>query len=235
MPKRKSIFDKEEEEEEEEEEKEEEEEEEEDEEEEDDDDDNDDNDNEEEEEDKETDDDDDDDDTEKDEDDYDHLISSSAKRAKPTISSLLPHIVSKEELTGNVKKDMETLKEKWHTIFLLTRALPKTPIFIDFDKLYQKNHNSMKKQYEKDGLDFATITEEEKPIYAETFEAFNERFERIVTQYLQCSNLLEDDSDKSSDSNMEDDDDDDNDENSDEESSYTEPSKNAHKLAGRPW
>ena len=91
------------------------------------------------------------DDVGSDEDKDEELIIMSEKWAKPTYKDVLPYIVDKKKLKGNLKKDMEMLADKWHSAFLLAKAVPRTKFFKDFSKFYEKNKKSMGKQFENDG------------------------------------------------------------------------------------
>ena len=135
----------------------------------------------------------------------------------PTVTNLLPHIITKKRLTGDLEKDMETFQNEWHSSFLLARLLPKTKLFKDFNRAYGKDRKEMKKQFDNDGVDFDSEVEQERAIYNETFHKFQERIQTILQHYEKSIGINNDsdeesDSDKSESSNS-DDDDDDNDKN----------------------
>ena len=113
----------------------------------------------------------------------------------PTVLQLMPYFFT--NVQGDMDKNLEAFENKWRALFFLCKQLPKTALYKDFNKEFEKDKRSFKRQYEGDGISFASPSDMINEIMEMTMESFRSRFKRIVNQYLdEQENDVDDENDK---------------------------------------
>ena len=100
----------------------------------------------------------------------------------PTVLELMPYFFN--DVQGDINKNLEVFENKWRALFFLCKQLPKTALYKDFNKEFEKDKRSFKRQYDGDGISFASPSDMINEIMEITMESFRSRFKRIVNQYL---------------------------------------------------
>ena len=105
-----------------------------------------------------------------------------------TIIDYIDEIVD-EEWSGNMEKDVESIREAFHK-YLLSIGILKTKFFKQFQNQLREEVRTLKSRYAQDGVS-KDETEIEQTAYNEAFESFIPRIEDIVQELYRRYNIKE--------------------------------------------
>ena len=105
-----------------------------------------------------------------------------------TIIDYIDEIVD-EEWSGNMEKDVESIREAFHK-YLLSIGILKTKFFKQFQQQLQEEMRTLKMRYTQDGVS-KDEREIEQTAYDETFDSFIPRIEDILQELYRQLDIQE--------------------------------------------
>ena len=112
------------------------------------------------------------------------------KISTKTFVTLLHYMLQKKDLTGNIREDMDTLFEQFQKIVLIQNLLPKLKFYQEFMKEYCKTLQGLQKENEIDGIS-KSEKNCEKDAFVDSFDQFEDRFERNLRQFYKEKKIKE--------------------------------------------
>ena len=124
-------------------------------------------------------------------DDSDDVKDDANETQEKTIVNYIDEIME-EDLTGDLKKDINIFKEEFSKVVFTGTGVIKTDFFKNFQKELKNEKKTLTKQYSEDGVE-KNEDEIDQDAYNATFESFLPRLENILHELYEQHDMEMDD------------------------------------------